>query len=198
MAEKDHIATNNPEFFANLAKGDEQAFGIVFKIYYAIMFQFAKKFVGSDTEAEDVTENVFLKLLEEDTHFNDATHLKAYLFRAVRHACLNARKMAVRKTHRDRAFATWDANEEHDYLAQLARAEAMLQLRQAVANLPTQAKKVITLTYFEGMTNQEAADALELSVQTIKNQKLRALSLLRTRLTDEQFLLLLSLAALNY
>lgn len=185
---------DDPNFFARLARGDGETFSIVFKSYYPIMFQFARKFMGRDEEAEDVTENVFLKLLEEGTYFNDTKHLKAYLFRAVRHACLNARKTAIRKAQRDATFGVWNAEDEHDYLAQLAQAEAILQLKQAVASLPPQARKVITLTYFEGMTNQEAADELQLSVQTVKNQKFRALALLRNRLTEEQFLLLLTLS----
>ena len=141
-----------------------------------------------------MTENVFLRLLEESPRFNDTQHLKAYLFRAVRHACLNTRKTTIRREQRDLTFGLLNAEEEADYLAQLAQAEAILQLKQAVASLPPQAKKVITLTYFEGLTNQEAANVLQLSLQTIKNQKFRALALLRNRLTEEQFLLLLTLS----
>lgn len=184
------------EFLARLSAGDEKAFSMVFRTYYETMYQFARKFLPSNEEAEDITENTFLKLLEDNTRFNDRTHLKSYLFRAIRHACLNARKTSERAAQREAIFAEWHAENDNDYLAQIAQSEAVFQLRQAVAGLPNQAQRVITLTYLAGLSNQETADELGISLQTVKNQKLRALALLRSRLTADQFSLLIAFASI--
>ena len=72
-----------------------------------------------------------------------------------------------------------EAQVQEPHLDEIVRAEVMGELHHAVDKLPERARQIITETYLNGKTNQEVADEMGLSLQTVKNQKLRALSLLR-------------------
>ena len=84
----------------------------------------------------------------------------------------------------------WQEKDEANYLANIIRAEVIMSIHEAIATLPTEKGKIIKMTYLEGKTNKETADELGLSIQTIKNQKLRGLALLKSKLPDEIFSLL--------
>ncbi|MNW01780.1 RNA polymerase sigma factor [compost metagenome] len=69
----------------------------------------------------------------------------------------------------------------------------MAELYDALKKLPPKAREIVELTYLEGYSNQEVADLLHISLQTVKNQKLRALSLLRKLLSRNSFHYLMSI-----
>ena len=61
----------------------------------------------------------------------------------------------------------------------MVEAEVASQIRQALEQLPDGYRKVIYLGYFEGLSNQQAADHLNVSINTVKTQKVRGLRILR-------------------
>lgn len=181
------------ELLHRLTAGDEQVFSQIFVAYYPAMCQFADQFVNQTAEAEDIVEDVFLKLLEGRNEFNDLSHLKAYLYRSIRHSCLDLIKTSKRSFERNTFFTTEHNEQEDTYLSRITRAEVVLELQQAIAKLPLQAGRVITLTYIEGKSNQEAADEMGLSINTIKAQKQRGLGLLRQIMPKDRLAMLLLL-----
>lgn len=175
-----------------LRNGDAKAFNQVFLTYYAAVCHFAARWVGVDS-AEDIAEEVFLKLWKANVLFDNTDHLKAYLFRSVRHSCLNYIKKNQRYAERNSEYVDIHIQSEDTYLGRIMQTEVILQLYKAIESLPEQTAKVIQLTYLHGLSNQEAADELNVSVNTIKTQKQRGLNKLRSILPKNQFALLLKL-----
>ncbi len=64
-------------------------------------------------------------------------------------------------------------------MERMIEAEVLGEVYKALQKLPEGCRKVINLSYFEGLSNQEVADRLNVSINTVKTQKLRALKMLR-------------------
>ena len=72
----------------------------------------------------------------------------------------------------------------HDYLHNLVHTEVIAEIHRAINQLPTQCRKVISLEFIEGLSNEEVAKELSLSIQTVKNHKVRALKILKQQFSD--------------
>src|SRR5690606_11976614 len=77
-------------------------------------------------------------------------------------------------------------------LTEIARTEMLKELHAAIAKLPEKAGRIVRETYLEGKSNQEVADEMGISLQTLRNQKSRALTILRNRLNKDSFELLIA------
>ena len=174
-----------------LQEGDAGVFRTLFESYYPSLCLFAEKILNDPAGAEDVVEDVFLKLWQSRQHFNTLDHLKGHLYLATRNASLNALKRQGRAGKRQHDYLTMQPEYDGGYLAEVTRQEGFRILYEAVQTLPEQARKVITLSYLEGKSNQEVADLLGLSIHTVKAQKRRGVALLRSRLPNDPYPLLL-------
>lgn len=170
-------------------------FEVVYLGYYHPLCQYAKRLVGD--MAEDLIENLFVKLWHKKQIFKDAGHLRAFLYRATRNACLDYIKTCKRYDMADIELAADIVVSEEDHLGQLISAELQAEIYRAIYDLPSQSSKVITLSFLEGLENLEIARELGLSEQTIKNLKVKGLAVLRNKLSKRAFALLLILGGLS-
>lgn len=160
---------------------ESSAYNYAFKSYYPALCDFAGRLVGID-HAEDIVGDLFLKIWTGNKLFNDPEHLKAFLFHSIKNAALDLMKKSKRASERHLLFTEWQENDQANYLANIIRAEVIMSLHEAIAALPSEKGRIIKMTYLDGKTNQETADELGLSIQTVKNQKLRGLALLKGKL----------------
>jgi RNA polymerase sigma-70 factor (family 1) len=175
----------------SLCMGDRLVFDQLFRSYYAPLCHFTENIIGSKEDAEDLVEELFFTLWKKGRVFADSSHARAYLYRATRNTSLNFIKhgKAVANTY---DLLRVDIGEsEQDYLAEMIRAEVWGEIYRAINDLPSQCCKVITLSFIDGKTNNEIADELGLSVQTVKNTKTRGLLALRDALPRHLLTLLI-------
>src|SRR5690606_22883208 len=113
-------------------------------------------------------------------YFNDAQSIKAFLYLSVKNACRNHYKHEkVVEKYRARQG---ELIEDDLVLSKIIEAEVMESLYHAIEKLPAGCREVVNLRYFEGMSIQEVAEQLNISVNTVKTQKMRALKSLRLQL----------------
>lgn len=174
-----------------LRQGDEKIFEYIFNRYYPRICLYAAHYAGDGKDAEDIAEESFLKIWHGNRDFQSLKHLKASLYQAARHIGLNHLQATQRRQTRESAYELGREQQE-TRLDQIIQAEVLGELYRAVDQLPGRARQIIIETYLEGKSNQEVADLLGLSLQTVKNQKLRALALLRKNMRRQSFLLLMS------
>jgi len=176
-----------------LNMGEETGFERLFLLYHAPLRYFCEQLITADDLAEDIVSELFLTLWKKQMIFESAEHAQAYLYRSAKNRCLNlirSEKSALAKTERA-AGLTIDYSE--NYLDAFIRTEVWAELYRAVESLPSQCCQVITKSYFEGLSNQEIADDMGLSLQTVKNHKLRGLTALKDKLPDSMFIILAAL-----
>lgn len=183
-------------FLQKLQEGDERVFRTLFELYYPSLCLFAERILSDSVGAEDVVEEVFLKLWQAKPHFNTLDHLRAHLYLSVRNASLNVLKSHDRSGKRHYDYLSSQQQHDEGHLAEITRQEGFRILYEAVRSLPGQAQKIITLSYLDGKSNQEIADILGLSIHTVKAQKRRGVALMRSRIPRDLFLLILM--ALNF
>ena len=164
----------------------------VFRAYYPRLCYFAFTMLNNKEVAEDMVQDVFLRLQGRLNDFFAENALKSFLYLSVKNACLNQLKhRAVKEKHAE--IVHLSTSEDPVALNNLIRAEVYGEVHLALMGLPDGCKRVITLSFFEGMKNEEIARALDLSINTVKTQKKRALQLLRLKMGPRAFALLILL-----
>jgi len=163
----------------------------VFRRYYTRLCYYAFKIIENKAAAEDVVQDVFLRFQDRLPQFNSETALGSFLYLSVKNACLNVlRHKAVEAKYE--ASVSFSLEDEAPYLENMIRAEVYGEIHQALASLPEGCRTIINLAYFDGLKNDEIAERLQVSVNTVKTQKQRGLQLLRLKLAPDTFLLLLT------
>lgn len=183
---------NEQQLLADFLEGKEKAFTFIFHRYYGRICLFAIQFVAETKEAQDIAEESFIRLWQGKRAYQNLQHLKGSLYQTARRLGLNYQTARDRRTLRNHQYTTQQPSFEESQLHEIVYAETMAELYRALDSLPPKAQEIIKLTYLEGMSNQEVADKMRLSLQTVKNQKLRGIALLRNQLDKDLFNLFLA------
>lgn len=132
--------------------------------------------LGSRADAEDVYQDVFLRLLRDDTAFRDENHLKAWLLRVTLHCCIDLRRSAW-----------WKRTAPIEAAADAAAPESETDdaLWQAVRALPADLRTVVWLHYVEGCGTDEIAQIVHCRPATVRTRLHRARAKLKTELEGE-------------
>jgi RNA polymerase sigma-70 factor, ECF subfamily len=170
--------------------GDYSAFEELVNRYEKKIYRLGMNITGNQEDAEDVLQEAFLKAFEHLADFREDSRFYTWIVRiAVNQALMKLRK---RRTSREvsmedsegengeaivQDFADWKPNPEQQY----AQAEIEGILQQAVGGLPPGFRTVFYLRDVEGLSTEETADMLNLSVGAVKARLFRA----RLRLRDE-------------
>lgn len=174
----------------NIRKTD---FRSIFNKYFPSLCVFANKFVNDEDLSKDMVQEVFLKVWNSATEFESEKSLKVYLYLATKNTCFDHIKKEKRKKQngdlktdqlQDDVFFTNDS-----IMLDIIREETYRQLENAIMLLPEKAKEVVRLN-LKSLTNQEIADELNISINTVKTHKLSAFKKLR-ELLGHQFVVFL-------
>ena len=166
-----------------MTETDRKDIELIFKTCYRELCLLAYSYVACTDQAEDVVQDVFVKLLMKGKAANIA-NLKSYIWKSVKNSSLKhvARSKKMESIEQSNLVLveeeeTWD--EERD-----------LKLRKAMEKLPPKCKDVFELCVFDGHKYDSAADSLGISVNTVKTQMKKAFRILRHNLADIYFFLL--------
>lgn len=147
--------------------------------FFAPLCLYAKKFVAN--QEEDIVNSVFVKLWKSQVVFETEEHCSNYLYKSVKNKCIDY--LEAHKSAKSRDALYWDnMSDESNAEEHIIEAEYWASIYREVLKLPSVSSVIIRMSYFEGLSNKEIADQLELSIQTVKNRKSSGLKLLRTML----------------
>jgi len=166
----------NPQeeiIWKNIQRKDEQVFEDYYKKNYKAFFLLACKYVKIPAQAQEIVNDVFVKLWQDGHKMNIESSLKSYIYKAVINRCINA----LNKSKKDRQSQTELSHvSEGTYeLRRMEENDLKIRLYTAIDQLPEQCKKVFLMSRFEGLKQQEIADRLGISIKTVKNHITHAL-----------------------
>ena len=142
--------------------------------YIDTVYRVALNYIKSPSDADDITQNVFLKLLQEKKPFADDDHVKHWLIRVTVNECKNL----VRSRW-------WRAESIEEYAGQLVfDSQAQSDLFHMVMALPRKYRLPIYLHYYEGYSTQEIGQLLKLPKNTVCTQLKRGRELLKESLQE--------------
>jgi len=152
---------------------DEQ-FTHIAKRYMDTVFRVAFSYMKCRADADDITQNVLLKLYRSEGPFENEAHIKHWLIRVTINEC----KSAVR--------SLWRQTENlEDYVNSLAMpTQEHTDLLEAVLALPKKYRVAVYLYYYEGYSTAEMAELLSLPEATVRTHLARARAKLKTILTE--------------
>ncbi|MGI9102333.1 MAG: sigma-70 family RNA polymerase sigma factor [Terriglobales bacterium] len=171
--------------------GDISAFEQLVRRYDRNVFRIAQHITQNREDAEDVVQDAFLKSYENLKNFQEQSKFYTWLVRiAVNEALMRLRRRRPErmvsldedvKTDEDtmpREVADWTPNPEQQY----TQAELRDILTRTIQGLPSSFRTVFVLRDVEGLSTEETAEALDLSIPAVKSRLLRARLQLRERL----------------
>lgn len=187
------ISSMTDEALVELAaqRRDERALRELFDRYYTPLTIFATRIVSDGDEASDIVQNLFVSIHEGKVP-SPLGSFRSFAARAVRNASLNVLKhRGVMRQHEQATLAEASdlAPDSADDLVE--QDEAQAKVAKALAQLPEQCRKVFSMSRFDGLSNQEIADALSISKRTVETQISNALRTLRKLLLPVLFIILL-------
>lgn len=184
--------TDEKSLLARLQEGDSEAFEMVFERFYARLCFFANRYVNDKEASKDIVNEVFIKFWKTPKNFEHIDHVISSLYLATKNTALNYQVAQVRYMRRNFTYQNELGDEDTFYLAEITRAEMLNELYEAISDLPEKAGRIIRETYIEGKSNQKVASEMGISLQTLRNQKSRALSILRNRIRKDSFDMLIA------
>ena len=179
--------------FDEFKKGDPRALQVIFKQFYPPLCLFAERMLHDRPAAEDLVGDTMVKLWNRHTDFENMQNIKAFLYITTRNACLNLLKQMQRESLSKKQLAYLSGDKEGFILNEIVRAEVIQEIHREIENLPAQCRRIFKMSYYDGKKNQEIAEELKISVHTVKNQKARAIQLLKVKLPDRNLVPLLLL-----
>jgi RNA polymerase sigma factor (sigma-70 family) len=170
------------------AKGDEEAFTLLYRRHQAALYRFALRMNGSAWAAEEIVQDVFMTLMREPIKF-DTTRgtLGAYLFgiarnRVMKHRERMPREVSLEEKHVDGSRRGLVLQDTFTPAAWAEKKERLEQVRAAVLELPAEFRETVVLCELEELSYEEAAQLIGCPVGTIRSRLHRGRTLLLAKL----------------
>ena len=187
------------ELIANYLDGDEQSLELLIKRYLKPIFGFTYKYVGNSQDAEDITQETFVKIWRHLKKFDRKKSFKTWIFTIAKNTAIDflKKKKAIPLSKFDNkdgegAFADTLADSSPLPSEILEQKNLILKLTKTLNTLLPKYKIVMSLYYNEGLNFREIAGRMGESINTIKSRHRRALVALKKLLPDyfepEEFL----------
>ncbi|MCE3226415.1 MAG: polymerase sigma-70 factor [Bacteroidetes bacterium] len=151
----------------------------LFKTHYSALCNLAYNITKNEEAAEDIAQDVFLKMWQRRNNLQDIVNIKSYLFRAVANASidyLKNNKNVIRLNPNDDVQPSADGEDA------VIRKELEARIERALRLLPPKCRAIFVMSRHEGMKYKEIAEQLGISVKTVENQMGIALEKMRNEL----------------
>ena len=173
-----------------LKEGNQLAFSIVYKTYAAQTFSLAFKYLLNKELAEDAVQNLFLKLWLKKEEIDETKHINRYLFTMLKNDLLNTLRDSKKNIYLLEDCLSMVLELEDNSQNENLKQEQMNIIQQALEQLSPQRRKVFEMKVSGKYSNQEIADKLNLSINTIKFQYSQSLKQIRATVGELSLLLL--------
>lgn len=191
-AKKTELKTlNEVELVRKLIGGDFTAFESLFTIYHKRLFHFALSLLKNEADAEDVVQEVFVKIWENREKIKTGYSFKSFIFTIAYNIVVSyLRKHMSDAKFREKLINSIQA-ETIQTIDHLDYKELDATYQKALNQLPPKRKRIYHMHRELGMSYKEIAGELDISPNTVRNQFAEALKFLRDKMQSESLLVLL-------
>ena len=187
--------TDDRELITRAREGDEAAFRELLQRYERPVFNICLRMVRNREEAEDLSQDAFMKVFGMLERYNPAYAFSSWLFKITSNLCIDTiRKRKIDTLPMDqpvqseagefaRQYESPGDDPERVYL----KGEKMDQLTEAIGGLPPHYRVMIVLRHQQDLSYEEIAEVLDVPLGTVKARIHRAREMLKTRLSGKNF-----------
>ena len=159
------------ELMMRIAQKDKNAYKLLLDKYLSICVRFGERMLGNRQDAEDIAQETCLKIWRDPSSWKQQSKFSTWLYRVMFNACIDHKRKVL-------PFANVELDALHDHtqavdemLMARQKADHMQQLLQ---QLPDRQRAALVLSYYEELSNQQAADALGINVGALQQLLFRA------------------------
>jgi len=187
---EDERSKKDPKILIQLAKqGDKEAFDLLYDMYFVPVFRYVYFRVDSKTEAEDLVQEVFIRVYKNLEKFQDRNKSPlAYFFTVARNLIIDYWRNKKEKLFDKEDILTGLPDKNSDPLQLIEKKETQKAIRKEIKDLTPEQQEVIVLKFINGMSNKEIAILLNKTEEAIRQLQCRALKILRKKLKDLKIL----------
>jgi len=184
MEQKEVVHTDEILLAAQIKSGNQLAFATIYDRYSKYMYLLAYRYLKSQDMTEDAVQQVFVNFWINRIKINEHLNIRSFLFTALKNHTLNTIRDERRAIAKNYEFLMESVHKDfYDNDIEESLEKTSL-IEKAVKNLSPQRRQIFYLKNIEGYSNQEIADKVNISVNTVKSQYYHILKEIREHVSE--------------
>jgi len=177
---------SNKELLLQLQKGDRVAFYNIYERYCKRLYGFVIRYIKVEADAEGIVQEVFIKIWESRDKLNAYTSFESYLFTIAYNATISLlRKKANEHKYLEYLKSIQQVQKAPDFIEELQFKELNDNLNSLLNKLTKRQKEIFQLSRMNGLSHEEIALKLDISVNTVKKHMVNTLSFLKKNIDNK-------------
>jgi RNA polymerase sigma factor (sigma-70 family) len=172
--------------------GDLAAYSLIYRKYFFILYNYGLKFCSDKELIKDCIQDLFIKIWNNRENLNDTTSVKYYLFTSLKNKLIDALKSSSQKFKVSDDVMNLDVVDEEDSESELFYFQKE-RVFSAMNKLSRHQQKVLEMKFYKNQSNQEIAQELGITIQSVYNSVFKTLRSLRKQLEIGLLLILFHL-----
>ena len=191
------VRAEEASIVAELKSGSEEAYNWLITHYHQPIYSLVYRFLSDPTDAADTTQEVFLKVFRGMKRFNGESSLKTWLYRIAIHEASNQRRWWFRHKSKEMSMEAHEDENGNSYgvvntlvdhgdspFDALAHEEIRSRVEQELRQVAEPYRTTVLLRDIEGLSYEEIAEVLQVSLGTVKSRLIRGRDALKKRLEE--------------
>ena len=164
-----------------IKRSDKKAFNMLFHIFQQSLYNFILMKAKDTQVAEDILQDVFLKVWEKRKNIDDKKSFKSFLYTIANNMVINHFKHnQIINKHHNGIIKTIDFSISPDQI--MDAKELQLKYEEGISEMSVKAKEVFIMSRVDGLTYKEISERLNISIKTVESHMMKALSILRIKI----------------
>lgn len=177
MEENSYSCLNDKELWSKLINGDEDALAFIYNTYFPSLYKYGMKIFTESGVVKDCIHDLFAALWFSRERLSGTDSIKYYLFASLKRRIVRHSRPGL--LHRLLETAVSAPSVEQTIIEEQSSQERSKKLENVIKKLPKRQKEILYLRYYEGLTTQETADIMSLSIDSTYVLLSKALNYLR-------------------
>ena len=183
-SEGDNIGRTDADLFGLLQNGQTDLLAVLYDRHASLVYGIALQVLSNTTEAEDLTQDIFLRLTRECSYDPKRGTLRTYLAIFTRSRALDRLRSRTRNQIRSRSLDENDKLSDESPIDNASQLERSREVQEALQQLSTKEQEVLRMAYYQGLSQSEIAQQLNIALGTVKSRSRRGLLKLRQTLNN--------------
>jgi RNA polymerase sigma-70 factor, ECF subfamily len=173
---------NDNQLIQEIKEGNHKAFAILVKKHASKFYGVAFRILGNQADAEDIVQDLFLKLWKTPDIWQEGrgAQFSTWFYRIITNKCIDFQ----RKKKPDQLLDGFDIVDKSNLEENLDNIERKKMIEKMIQELPERQKIAINLCFYEGFSNKEAAEVMQLNIKALESLLMRAKKTLKTKVLE--------------